>query len=106
MGLKLLLEQEGVGVEISREKYESGDWADLVAEAWEKGQALKEARRALGSAGREKRVEEAKNFARTIVQWVEDQQRFRVIPSTNHDFPSVFTSALSSAHVPAIRVDS
>ena len=38
MGLKLLLEQEGVGVEISREKYESGDWADLVAEADAEGE--------------------------------------------------------------------
>lgn len=105
MGLKLLLEQEGVGVEISREKYESGDWADLVAEAWEKGQTLKEARRTLGSAGREKRVEEAKNFAQTIVGWIADQQRDRVIPPANHDFLANSASALSSGHIPSIHVN-
>lgn len=70
MGLKLLLDQSGVGIEISREKYESGDWADLVEEAWEKGQKAKEDRRKLGVEGRQRRMKEAAVFAGEVVDWM------------------------------------
>jgi hypothetical protein len=73
MGLKLLLEQDGIGVEISREKYESGDWANLIEEAWAKGQAVKEKRRGLGVAGIDRRMKEMGQFAGTLVNWLRDQ---------------------------------
>lgn len=72
MGLKLLLDQSGVGIEISREKYESGDWADLVEEAWEKGRKAKEERRVLGVEGRERRMREAGVFAGDVVKWIRE----------------------------------
>lgn len=72
MGLKLLLDQSGVGIEISREKYESGDWADLVEEAWEKGRKAKEERRVLGVEGRERRMREAGIFAGDVVKWIRE----------------------------------
>jgi|ERR1700733_1657072 len=73
MGLKLLLQQNGVGVEIPREKYESGDWANLIEEAWAKGQAVKEKRRGLGVAGIDQRMKEMDQFAGTLVNWLRDQ---------------------------------
>jgi len=73
MGLKLLLEQNGVGVEISREKYESGDWANLIEEAWAKGQTVKEKRRSLGVAGIDQRMKEMDQFAGTLVNQLRDQ---------------------------------
>lgn len=33
-GLRLLLDKEGVGVELSRRSYEMGEWASAVEEAW------------------------------------------------------------------------
>jgi hypothetical protein len=80
MGLKLLLEQNGVGVEISREKYEGGDWANLVEEAWAKGQTVKENRRDLGAAGVDQRMKEIGQFASTLSDWLRDQQQFYVTP--------------------------
>ncbi|KAF8071748.1 transmembrane amino acid transporter protein-domain-containing protein [Lyophyllum atratum] len=38
-GLRLLLNREGVGVELSRQSYEAGDWALAVEEAWARGKA-------------------------------------------------------------------
>ncbi|KAF9000646.1 hypothetical protein BDQ17DRAFT_1205065, partial [Cyathus striatus] len=40
-GLRLLLESEGVGVELGRQSYEAGDWASAVEEAWAKGRESK-----------------------------------------------------------------
>ena len=73
MGLKLLLEQSGVGVQISRERYESGDWANLVEEAWTKGQTAKENRRNLGTAGVDQRMKEMRQFASILSDWLHDQ---------------------------------
>lgn len=81
MGLKLLLEQSGVGVEISREKYESGDWANLIEEAWANGQTMKDERRGLGAAGIGQRMKEVQQFASTLSSWVHNQLRSRVIPN-------------------------
>ncbi|PFH53134.1 hypothetical protein AMATHDRAFT_73660 [Amanita thiersii Skay4041] len=40
-GLRLLLEKEGVGVELSRASYEEGEWAKAISQAWELGREEK-----------------------------------------------------------------
>ncbi len=67
-GLKLLLDQEGVGVELSRQKYEDGDWASSVKEAWLRGREMKERKRKLGETGR--RREEGLEIAKNLMEWV------------------------------------
>ncbi|KAJ3567854.1 hypothetical protein NP233_g6085 [Leucocoprinus birnbaumii] len=44
-GLRMYLDQEGVGVELSRSGYEGGEWANSVQEAYCKGWEMKEAKR-------------------------------------------------------------
>ncbi|PCH42345.1 hypothetical protein WOLCODRAFT_72480 [Wolfiporia cocos MD-104 SS10] len=68
-GLRLLLDTEGVGVELSRTSYEMGEWADAVEEAWQKGKAAKERKREEGETGRRK--EEGRKMAKDLVEWVE-----------------------------------
>ncbi|KAI5823206.1 hypothetical protein K523DRAFT_344632 [Schizophyllum commune Tattone D] len=48
-GLRLLLDEEGTGVELSRAAYEQGDWAGAVEEAYTRGAASKALKRALES---------------------------------------------------------
>ena len=48
-GLRLLLDEEGTGVELSRGAYEQGDWAGAVEEAYTRGAASKALKRALES---------------------------------------------------------
>lgn len=67
-GLRLLLEQEGTGVELSRSSYESGEWAAAIDEAWHAGKARKAAKRKQGETG--KRKEEGRKMAQEIVEWV------------------------------------
>jgi hypothetical protein len=43
-GLRLFLEAEGTGVELSRSEYESGEWARKVAEAYLKGKKRQRAK--------------------------------------------------------------
>lgn len=50
-GLRLFLDSEGVGVELSREAYEAGDWAAAVQEAYDKGKERKVAKRPEGETG-------------------------------------------------------
>lgn len=65
-GLRLFLEAEGTGVELSRAEYESGDWARKVEEAFLKGKKRRRAK----DAGRS---EEVKDLARwvvtTVIKW-------------------------------------
>ncbi len=77
MGLKLWLEAEGVGVEFTREKYEDGDWAGAVQEAWAKGEStnMKRRRRLGGYQEVERRMEEGGIMARKLYDWVVDQRR-------------------------------
>ena len=77
LGLKLLLENEGVGVEFSREKYENGDWANAVDEAWKKGAEMKERRRQEGNDGVQRRKQEGKAMAESLVSWVEEYRSGR-----------------------------
>ncbi|KAJ3508108.1 hypothetical protein NLJ89_g5938 [Agrocybe chaxingu] len=86
-GLRLLLEREGVGVELSRQAYEAGDWGGAVGEALMKGAATKERKRremeiaagcikgANGTANGTQspsRDEEARKLALKVMDWVKD----------------------------------
>lgn len=69
-GLRLLIKSKGVGIELGREKYETGDWAGTVEEAWHKGAFLKEKRRKRGEDAT--REQEIADMARTLVGWVNE----------------------------------
>jgi len=62
------LEREGVGIELSRASYESGDWADAIQTAWEKGREAKMRRRRDVDTGT--RHLEVKMMAQEVVDWV------------------------------------
>ncbi|KAI1796995.1 hypothetical protein LXA43DRAFT_911338 [Ganoderma leucocontextum] len=67
-GLRAFLEREGVGVRMERERYERGEWAGCVEEAYLKGREGKERKRREGETGR--RAEEGREMARYLVEWV------------------------------------
>ncbi|CDO74499.1 hypothetical protein BN946_scf184979.g54 [Trametes cinnabarina] len=67
-GLRLYLEREGVGVELSRTAYEQGEWADAIEAAWCKGREAKARKRAEGETGR--RSAEGRQMACEVVEWV------------------------------------
>lgn len=70
----MLLDQDGVGVELSRESYEAGDWGSAVTEALDKGKGLKAAKRRdmANGIGVHKREEEGQKLAGTVKEWVRD----------------------------------
>ncbi|KAG6879607.1 hypothetical protein C0992_000635 [Termitomyces sp. T32_za158] len=72
-GLRLLLDKEGVGVELSRQSYEAGDWALAVEEAWVQGKGAKERKRAEASAGiaMDDKRQEGLDMARKVVSWTQ-----------------------------------
>ncbi|KAI0749755.1 hypothetical protein C8Q80DRAFT_1232487 [Daedaleopsis nitida] len=67
-GLRLYLEREGVGVELSRTQYEVGEWADAIEVAWQRGREAKARKRQEGETGRRK--EEGREMAQYVVDWV------------------------------------
>ncbi|KAF9041890.1 hypothetical protein BDZ89DRAFT_1128587 [Hymenopellis radicata] len=69
-GLRILLDNEGVGVELPRASYEAGDWAEAVQEAWELGRDAKAKHR--GAGGSNKRQEQGRQMASSFVDWVEE----------------------------------
>jgi hypothetical protein len=94
-GLRLLLDRDGVGVELARVDYEEGNWAQAVREAWKRGQDAKALKRALEHdaiereimhrsksadhgvsfpkvGGAAKREQEGRELAGTLVQWVDE----------------------------------
>jgi hypothetical protein len=73
-GLRLLLSKEGVGVELSRQSYEAGDWATAVEEAWMQGKHLKSRKRteAAGGIGSGIREMKGREMAKTVVNWASD----------------------------------
>lgn len=70
-GLRRLLDHDGVGVELSRESYEAGDWAGAIKTAWENGRGAKSSKRTDCAAGigLKIREEEGQKLATMIVQW-------------------------------------
>jgi len=71
-GLRLLLEKEGVGVELPRQCYEEGDWAGAVQEAYEAGKLSKERKRREMAHGinLDKRDIEGRELAEKVVGWI------------------------------------
>jgi hypothetical protein len=69
-GLRLLLERDGAGVELSREDYEGGNWAAAIERAWNSGGDAKRLKRLEGETG--KRQEEVKEMGRRVVDWIVD----------------------------------
>ncbi|EIN10048.1 hypothetical protein PUNSTDRAFT_102022 [Punctularia strigosozonata HHB-11173 SS5] len=69
-GLRLLLEREGAGVVLPRAKYEAGDWARAVSEAYAKGKDRKVRKRQEGETGLRKR--QGVEIAQGLVKWVEE----------------------------------
>jgi hypothetical protein len=69
-GLRLLLEREGVGVEMSRDAYEAGEWTSAVSDAWRAGAKRKLERRA-GKHGPDRRAQGLK-MARDVITWVNE----------------------------------
>lgn len=67
-GLRLLLEAEGTGVELSRHEYESGQWAKKVDEAYHKGRKVRHAKDHDGNE------QEVINLARWVVESVRTVQ--------------------------------
>ena len=69
-GLRLLLEREGVGVEMSRDAYEAGEWARAIADAWRAGAKRKLERRA-GMHAPDRHAQGLK-MARDVITWVNE----------------------------------
>ncbi|TFY82410.1 hypothetical protein EWM64_g1599 [Hericium alpestre] len=72
-GLQLLLDSEGVGVEMEHEEYEAGSWAVKVAEAWKQGGYAKVERRSgLRVVDRQS---QGRAMAEFVVDWVGEWNR-------------------------------
>ena len=71
-GLRLLMDREGTGIELSRQKYEAGDWSSAVTEAFINGQDMKKKKRfeMANGIGVDKREQEGKRLAETVTDWV------------------------------------
>jgi hypothetical protein len=69
-GLRLLLDREGVGVEMTRDAYESGEWASAVSDAWCAGARRKLERRE-GMHAPDRRSQ-GLEMARGVVAWVNE----------------------------------
>ncbi|OCH85724.1 hypothetical protein OBBRIDRAFT_784503 [Obba rivulosa] len=68
-GLRMLLDRDGVGVELPRTSYEIGEWAYAVQEAWMKGRDMKACKRKEGERGLRKA--EGKRMAQDLIEWVQ-----------------------------------
>lgn len=68
-GLRLLLEKEGVGIELSRSSYEGGDWADTIHKAWELGKAKKAKKRQESRQSARDRQQEMHKLAEVVLKW-------------------------------------
>ncbi|KAL5525717.1 hypothetical protein ACEPAG_7054 [Sanghuangporus baumii] len=69
-GLRRLLQDEGTGVELSREKYESGEWADAIQKTWLTGRELKARKRVIGDDGTRKK--QGMEMAEDLMEWVKN----------------------------------
>lgn len=68
----MLLDREGVGIELSRQSYEAGDWSSAVEDAWTQCKALKKRKRS--GIDVEKREREGRDLAETVVQWIKNRK--------------------------------
>ncbi|KZW02889.1 hypothetical protein EXIGLDRAFT_664914 [Exidia glandulosa HHB12029] len=67
-GLRILIQTRGVGLEMTREQYESGDWATLVQQAWELGREKKAAKIQRGVDTQ--RQKELRTLAGQVLEWI------------------------------------
>lgn len=63
-----------MGIELSRQSYEAGDWADAVEEAWIRGEDAKAKKRMDMAAGKgvDQREVEGRGMAKTVIDWASD----------------------------------
>ena len=61
-----------MGVELSRQSYELGEWAYAVEEAWAKGRDAKTRKRKEMGMGMGRSEGEGREMARGVVRWVGD----------------------------------
>ncbi|KAH7106291.1 hypothetical protein BKA62DRAFT_612214 [Auriculariales sp. MPI-PUGE-AT-0066] len=73
VGLRILLETRGVGVQMSREQYESGNWADDIEAAYTQGKAQKEEKRRKGMVD-ETRWQNTRQLASDVIEWIEHRR--------------------------------
>ncbi|KAK2460945.1 hypothetical protein APHAL10511_007415 [Amanita phalloides] len=71
-GLRLLLEKEGVGMELSRTCYEGGDWADAIEQAWILGRERKAKKRDSFQENGMDRQRKIRELAETVLRWAEE----------------------------------
>ncbi|EKM78647.1 hypothetical protein AGABI1DRAFT_128934 [Agaricus bisporus var. burnettii JB137-S8] len=93
-GLRMYLDQEGVGIELSRSGYENGEWAHSVEQAYIRGQDMKQRKREnelefhtqIQSSTKEtsgggdhdtnerlsERERQGRQMARDVIDWVDD----------------------------------
>ncbi|KAJ7067278.1 hypothetical protein C8F01DRAFT_1051733 [Mycena amicta] len=70
-GLRLLLDSQGVGVELTRDRYEAGDWAAAIEKAFSLGHPAKERKRADALGSDAQRTKEGREIAKMIVGWAD-----------------------------------
>ncbi|KAH8987123.1 hypothetical protein EDB86DRAFT_2952111 [Lactarius hatsudake] len=75
-GLRLLLDREGVGVEMTRDAYESGEWAGAVSDAWHAGAHRKlERREGMHAPDRHAQgLQMARDVATWVNEWATDSE--------------------------------
>lgn len=63
-----------MGIELSEQSYEAGDWATAVECAWMKGKHLKAKKRvdAAAGIGSEVKEMEGREMAKTVTRWTGD----------------------------------
>lgn len=59
-----------VGVELTREDYEAGEWAGAVEDAYMRGREQKALRNRIGVQGNERRKREGRQMAEDATAWV------------------------------------
>ena len=71
-GLRRLLDEDGVGLELAREAYEGGEWAGAVSTAYARGRLAKECKMhdLCAGVGAGKREAEVQALAQDVVGWV------------------------------------
>ena len=74
-GLRHYLSTHGTGIELSRESYESGDWAPSIEQAYENGREAKMRKRQVGDDGSKRK--EVRAMAEDLVEWVMTQRGMR-----------------------------
>lgn len=67
-GLRILIQTRGVGLEMTREQYESGEWAQLVQQAWESGREAKTAKVKRGIDV--ERQQSLRKLAGQVLDWI------------------------------------